>query len=85
MSSLASVRQKFSRAGVARPTVSMPQLLVDLPSGKNPVSLLYELYSAGADLTIDDDMTSEIPGVFVAKVQIENQDFQVCQTVCSCR
>ena len=78
MSSLASARQKFSRASAPKPTVSAPHLLVDLPGGKNPVSLLYELYSASGDLTIDDDLTSDTPGVFVAKVQIEKQDFQVC-------
>lgn len=84
MASLAFVKQKFctiaaSAMKPSKPTVAVPHLLVDLPGGKNPVSLLYELYSAGNELTIDDDMTSEMPGIFVARVQIEKQDFMVCQ------
>jgi len=80
LNSLAAVKQKFSaatRANTSRPTVAAPHLLVDLPGGKNPVSLLYELYS-GTDLTFDDDLTSETPGVFVASIRIEDQDFRVC-------
>jgi len=79
LSTLAAVKQKSSvgtRAAAAKPVVSTPNLLVNLPGGKNPVSLLHELYS-GSDLTFDDDMLPETPGIFVAKVHIENRDFQV--------
>ena len=80
MSSLTPVKRKLPagiRAGATRPVVSAPNLLVDLPGGKNPVSLLHELYSLSTELTIE-DLISETPGVFVANVRIENQDFQVC-------
>jgi len=77
MNSLPAVKQKSSRSAATKPTVMAPNLLVDLPGGKNPVSLLYELYSQ--TLTLDDDLTSEIPGVFVARVRIEDRNFQVCQ------
>jgi len=77
MTSLPTVKQKSPRSAAAKPTVAPPNLLVDLPGGKNPVSLLHELYS-GTQLTIDDDLTSETPGIFVARVQIEERDFQVC-------
>ena len=77
MANLTSVKQKSPHSAVAKPTVTAPNLLVDLPGGKNPVSLLYELYS-GTQLSIDDDVTSEIPGVFAARVRIEEWDFQVC-------
>ena len=82
---LAAVKQKFgtpTRAGPAKITVIAPSLVVDLPGGKNPVSLLYELYS-GTGLTIDDmmgyehHMASDTPGVFVARVCIEEREFQV--------
>lgn len=76
---LAAVKQKFgtpTRAGPAKITVIAPSLVVDLPGGKNPVSLLYELYS-GTGLTIDDDLASDTPGVFVARVCIEEREFQV--------
>ena len=78
MSSLTAVKQKFTgaRAGAAHPTVTPPNLLVEIPGGKNPVSLLHELYST-EELTFDDSVASERPGVFIAKVQIENCDFQV--------
>jgi len=79
MSSLTAVKQKFStgaRAGAAQPTVTPPNLLVELPGGKNPVSLLHELYSS-EELTFDDSIASETPGIFIARVRIENIDFQV--------
>ena len=78
MTNLPVTKQKSPRsAAAAKPTVSVPNLLVDLPGGKNPVSMLYELYS-GTQLAIDDDLTSEVPGVFVARVRIEDRDFTVC-------
>jgi len=77
MSSLTSVKQKSPPSAPAKPTVTAPNLLIDLPGGKNPVSLLYELYST-TQMTIDDDVTSEIPGVFVARVCIEDREFKVC-------
>jgi len=78
MSSLPVVKQQKSpRSAATKPVVTAPNLVVDLPGGKNPVSLLYELYS-GTEMSIDDDLTSEIPGIFAAKVRIEERDFQVC-------
>jgi len=79
MASVMAVKQKFgsaTRPGASRPVVSAPSLLVELPGGKNPVSLLHELYSS-TELTIDDDVPSETPGVFGAKVWIENNEFPV--------
>jgi len=79
MASLSAVRQKFStgtRAGSKRPAVTAPNLLFEIPGGKNPLSLIHELYSS-SELAVDDDLTSETPGVFVARVQIENNEFQV--------
>jgi len=73
------VKQKFftpGRSTGARPIVTPPNLLFEIPGGKNPVSLLHELYST-SELTIDDEVTSETPGIFLAKVRIENSDFQV--------
>ena len=84
MSSLTAVKQKFStgaRAGASKPVVLAPNLLVEIPGGKNPVSLLHELYSS-TELTMDDDVPSETPGVFLVRVRIENNDFQVrCNTI----
>jgi len=79
---MASIKQKFFTSPAAhgrasRPVIPAPNLLVDLPGGKNPLSLLHELYS-GTDLMINDDLTSETPGVFNARVRIEQQDFNVC-------
>jgi len=59
----------------AKPVVTAPNLMVELPGGKNPVSLLHELYPAEA-LAVD-DMAPETPGIFVSRVRIEERDFEV--------
>jgi len=51
-------------------------LLVDLPAGKNPVSMLHELYGS-SEIAINDDVASETPGIFIASVCVEQQNFQV--------
>jgi len=79
MASLSTVKQKFfisGRSTGTKPVVAAPNLLFEIPGGKNPVSLLHELYSS-SELTFDDEVTSEMPGIFVAKVRIENSEFQV--------